>query len=100
MSTRVCYGAKAGLLLHKVGKYQTEGRGGAGDKEKENRRFMDSFFFFLTYGSGSIRNQDSRYAGDVGSIWVRKIPLRRAWQPTSLFLLGVSPWRSLVGYHP
>ena len=32
MSTRVCYGAKAGLLLHKVGKYQTEGRGGAGEK--------------------------------------------------------------------
>ena len=30
--------------------------------------------------------------------WVRKIPWRRAWQPTSVFLPGKSHgWRSLVG---
>ena len=33
--------------------------------------------------------------------WVRKIPWRRKWQPTSVFLPGESHgWRSLVGYSP
>ena len=33
--------------------------------------------------------------------WVRKIPWRRAWQPTPLFLPGEShEQRSLVGYCP
>ena len=31
----------------------------------------------------------------------RKIPWRKAWQPTPVFLPGESPWqRSLVGYSP
>ena len=33
--------------------------------------------------------------------WVRKIPWRRKWQPTPVFLLGKSyGQRSLVGYSP
>ena len=33
--------------------------------------------------------------------WVRKIPWRRAWQPTQVFLPGESHGqRSLVGYRP
>jgi len=33
--------------------------------------------------------------------WVRKIPWRRAWQPTPVFLPGKSHGqRSLVGYSP
>ena len=33
--------------------------------------------------------------------WVRKIPWRRAWQPTPVFLPGESPGqRNLVGYGP
>ena len=33
--------------------------------------------------------------------WVRKIPWRRKWQPTPVFLPGEShEWRSLVGYSP
>ena len=33
--------------------------------------------------------------------WVRKIPCRRAWQPTPVFLAGEShEQRSLVGYSP
>ena len=33
--------------------------------------------------------------------WVRKIPWRRKWQPTPIFLLGKShAQRSLVGYSP
>ena len=33
--------------------------------------------------------------------WVRKIPWRRKWQPTPVFLPGKSHGqRSLVGYHP
>ena len=34
-------------------------------------------------------------------LWVRKIPWRRAWLPTPLFLLGeFREQRSLVGYSP
>ena len=33
--------------------------------------------------------------------WIRKIPWRRTWQPTPVFLLGeFSGQRSLVGYSP
>ena len=33
--------------------------------------------------------------------WIRKIPWRRAWQPTPLFLPGEAhEQRSLVGYSP
>ena len=35
------------------------------------------------------------------SPWVRKIPWRRRWQPTPVFLPGNSHgWRSLAGYSP
>ena len=37
-------------------------------------------------------------AGDADSIpWVRKIPWRRAWQPTPVFLPGESPWTEEPG---
>ena len=41
-------------------------------------------------------------AGDLGfDPWVRKIPWRRRWQPTPVFLPGKSHGqRSLVGYSP
>ena len=29
--------------------------------------------------------------------WVRKIPWRRAWQPTSVFLPGEIPWTEMSG---
>ena len=33
--------------------------------------------------------------------WVKKLPCRRKWQPTPVFLLGKSHGqRSLVGYSP
>ena len=35
------------------------------------------------------------------NLWVKKIPRRRAWQPTPVFLPGESHGqRSLVGYSP
>ena len=37
-------------------------------------------------------------AGDMGSIpGLRKIPWRRAWQPTPVFLPGESPWTEEPG---
>ena len=39
--------------------------------------------------------------GDELDPWVRKIPWRRTWQPTLVFLPGKSPGqRSLEGYSP
>ena len=34
-----------------------------------------------------------RYKSHRLDPWVRKIPQRRAWQPTPVFLPGESPWR-------
>ena len=44
---------------------------------------------------------DLRDLGSIFNPWVRKIPWRRAWQPTLVFLPG-EPHRqwSLVGYSP
>ena len=45
--------------------------------------------------------QCKRDRRDGGSIWVRKIPWRRAWQPTPILLPGESHGRkSLLGYGP
>jgi len=50
-----------------------------------------------------VKNQTAN-AGNVRhgfNPWVRKIPRRRAWQPTPVFLPGESHrQKSLVGYSP
>ena len=51
---------------------------------------------------GSVVKNPPANAGDTGLIpGVGKIPWRREWQPTSVFLPGEFPGqRSLVGYSP
>ena len=45
--------------------------------------------------------QETRHRRPGFDPWVRKIPWRRKWQPTPVFLLGESHGqRSLAGYHP
>ena len=63
-------------------------------------RFTDKLEWTLIHpgGSAGYRNclQDRRSGFNP---WVRKIPWRRAWQPTPVFLPGVSHGqRSLVGF--
>jgi len=44
---------------------------------------------------------NARHSGDVGSILGGKIPWRRAWQPTPVFMLGeFHGQRNLAGYSP
>ena len=59
----------------------------------------------MGFPSGSVVKKKKKSAYRAGHIvdsfdpWVRKIPWRRAWQPTPLFLPGESyGQRSLVGY--
>ena len=53
------------------------------------RRFSERLYFCLQCGRPGF------------DPWVRKIPWRRKWQPTPVFLPGESHgWRSLVGYSP
>ena len=60
----------------------------------------------LGFPGGSEVKASASNAGDPGSIpssdpWVGKIPWRRKWQPTPVFLPGESHGRrSLVGYSP
>ena len=58
---------------------------------------------FLKGFPGHSDGKESAYnAGDpVPCSWVRKIPWRREWQPTPVFLPGKSHGqRSLAGYSP
>ena len=57
------------------------------------------FSFFWTVSEGkSICLQHGRPGFDP---WVRKIPWRRKWQLTSVFLPGkFHGWRNIVGYSP
>ena len=57
------------------------------------------------FPGGSVVQNPPANAGDVKRLgfdpWVRKIPWRRKWQPTLIFLPGKShEKRSLVGYSP
>ena len=56
----------------------------------------------LSFPGGSAIKNPPANVGDTGLIlWVRKIPWRRKWQPTPLFLPGKSHGqRSLMGYSP
>ena len=36
-------------------------------------------------------------AGDGGDPWVGKVPWRRKYQPTPVFLLGKTPWMEQPG---
>ena len=54
---------------------------------------------WLTYKSTRLQCRRHRRRGF--DPWVRKIPWRRKWQPTPVFLPGKSHGqRSLVGYSP
>ena len=60
---------------------------------------MDKLVLNLPKYAGSSAGKESTCnAGDLGfSPWVGKIPWRRAWQPTPVFLPGESHgWKSLV----
>ena len=49
------------------------------------------------FPGGSDGEETACNAGNLGSIPVRKIPWRRAWQPTPVFLPGESPWTEEPG---
>ena len=56
------------------------------------------------FPGGSVAKNPSDYSGDTGDVfspWVGKIPWRRKWQPTAVFLPGESHGqRNLAGYGP
>ena len=64
--------------------------------------FRKFSFIFCLFPSGSDGKESACHEGRPGfDSWVWKIPWRRKWQPTPVFLPGKSPGqRSLVGYSP
>ena len=62
------------------------------------------FFFVNDYARHSGKESTCQCRGGKRHKfhpWVRKIPWRRKWQPTPVFLPGKSHgWRSLAGYSP
>ena len=62
-------------------------------------------FFYLQYGEdrvfpgGSVAKNTTANSGNRFNLWVGKIPWRRKWQSTPVFLPGKSHWqRSLEGH--
>ena len=52
-------------------------------------------------GGSVIKNLPANAGGSGSNLWLRKIPWRRKWQPTPVFVSGKSHGkRSLVGYNP
>ena len=74
---------------------------------KHHMKLFDNYLFKLSNpldGAspvGSVVKNPSANAGDRLNSWVGKVPWRRKWQPTPVFLPGKSRGqRSLVGYSP
>ena len=73
---------------------------------QSNCEFLPSLPCLMGFPGGSDGKESGCNAGDLGlrlgfNPWVRKIPWRRAWQPTPVFLPGESQGqRSLAGYSP
>ena len=78
-------------------------RGGYYEYENHILLFSVNYSYFLTSLGGSvikkIHLQDRGHKRGTFDPWVEKIPWRRAWQPTPVYLPGESHGqRSLVGY--
>ena len=54
-----------------------------------------TLLYIKSFTGGSDGKESTCNVGDLGSI-PGKIPWRRAWQPTPVFLPGASPWRVRV----
>ena len=52
---------------------------------------------FLGFPGGSDGKESACSAGELGSIPGQEDPLRRAWQPTPVFLAGESLWTEEPG---
>ena len=80
------------------------------DRENEDTKATFFFFFFFNgrtkviaqgFPGGASGKNSQRFKRCWLDPWVRKIPWRRAWQPTVVFLPGeFHEKRSLVGYGP
>ena len=62
---------------------------------------MQNIILINGFPHSSAGKESACNVGDMGSVPIRKIPWRRAWQPTAVFLPGESHGqRSLAGYSP
>ena len=70
--------------------------------EVRQRKTNIWYHLYVGFPGGSDVKESACNAADLGSNpWVGKMPWRRAWQPTPVFLPGASPWqRCLGGYSP
>ena len=60
--------------------------------------YLQMMWHYMGFSGGSDGKESTCNAGDLGSIpELKKIPWRRAWQPTPAFLPGESPWTEEPG---
>ena len=73
--------------------------------QNQNKENTHTKILWVKLETGSVGKESTCNAGNTGddtlNPWVGKIPWRRAWQPTPIFLPGeLHGQRSLVGYSP
>ena len=68
-----------------------------GDGVASTDQFGENYLILSGTGGKEPAHQYRRRKGLGFDPWVRKIPWRRAWQPTPVFLPGESPWTEEPG---
>ena len=64
----------------------------------KSRTRLSNFHFFFFFLASLVAQTIKRLPAMPGfDPWVGKIPWRRAWQPTPVFLPGESPWTEELG---
>ena len=83
------------LQMEETGRLQSMGL-------QSRTRMNDKHYSRFDFPGGSVGNESACQCSRCGFVhWVRKIPWRRAWQPTPVFLPGESHGqRGLEGYSP
>ena len=60
---------------------------------------MHTYITYTWLPCSSVSKESTYNAGDLAGFdpWLGKIPWRRTWQPTPVFLPGESPWTEEPG---
>ena len=70
-------------------------------KSQTPLKLLSKYIYIYGFPGGSDNKGSAYNAGLEFNPWVRKIPWRRAWTPTPVFLFGeFHGQRNLVGYSP
>ena len=90
----------AEYIMRNAGLEEAEARIKIARRNINNLRYADDTTL-MAESEEELKSICLQYGRPEFELWVRKIPWRRKWQPTPVFLPGkFHGWRSLAGYCP